>query len=125
MGQAERMKKESFKKMFIFCCYVANIAGLYVITLQNDQLFHSIIKIFGVIIAFAMIRIFRNHIINAVKFCHEQVPQIHIAHQKQKNRRLFSVLDNSIGIALQYRGRIFRIFQWLHTIEQYPGYAVG
>jgi light-regulated signal transduction histidine kinase (bacteriophytochrome) len=72
-----------------------------------------------------MIRIFRNHIINAVKFCHEQVPQIHIAHQKQKNRRLFSVLDNSIGIALQYRGRIFRIFQWLHTIEQYPGYAVG
>jgi two-component system, chemotaxis family, CheB/CheR fusion protein len=36
-----------------------------------------------------------------------------------------SVRDNGIGIARQFQDRVFKMFQRLHSFEQYPGYGVG
>jgi PAS domain S-box-containing protein len=37
----------------------------------------------------------------------------------------FSVIDNGIGIAPEQVDRIFRVFQRLHTEEEYPGLGMG
>ena len=73
-------------------------------------------------------RVFQNLISNAIKFKKEDVPpKIHISIKKDNENQeyVFSVLDNGIGIEKQYMGRIFVIFQRLHTIDEYHGTGIG
>jgi light-regulated signal transduction histidine kinase (bacteriophytochrome) len=70
-------------------------------------------------------RVFQYLIDNAIKFHGDQKPEIHIGCQKEGSYWRFSVRDNGIGIDKQYHERIFKIFQRLHSQEQYPGYGIG
>jgi PAS domain S-box-containing protein len=73
-----------------------------------------------------IVQLFQNLIGNAIKFRSEQAPEIHVGARKaEKERWLFWVRDNGIGIEPQYAGRIFQIFQRLHTRKQYPGTGIG
>jgi PAS domain S-box-containing protein len=69
--------------------------------------------------------LFQNLIGNAIKFRGAEPPQIHIGVQREGNCWRFSVRDNGIGIDPQHFGRIFGIFQRLHTNEAYPGTGIG
>jgi len=72
-----------------------------------------------------LIQLFQNLISNAIKFCSEDVPHIHISAEKQDNEWLFSVKDNGIGIEPQYYDKIFEIFKRLQRDEKYPGTGIG
>ena len=70
-------------------------------------------------------QMFQNLIGNAIKFCRDQPPQIHVGAKQQSDEWLFSVRDNGIGIEPQFADRIFTIFQRLHAREEYPGTGIG
>ncbi|MEH2135099.1 GAF domain-containing protein [Nostoc sp.] len=84
-------------------------------------------------------QVFQNLIGNAIKFCQNQQPQIHIGVAKPNansdgeslnsipsvDEWLFWICDNGIGLESQYAERIFIIFQRLHGRDKYPGTGIG
>ena len=72
-----------------------------------------------------MVRLFQNLIGNSLKFRGEGRPEIHVGARREDSRWVMWVRDNGIGIDPQYFGKIFQVFQRLHTREKYPGTGVG
>jgi PAS domain S-box-containing protein len=72
-----------------------------------------------------LVQVFQNLIGNAIKFCSEEPPRIHVSAEKNKKEWIFSVLDNGKGIDPQYHERIFVIFQRLQGKGEYPGTGIG
>jgi light-regulated signal transduction histidine kinase (bacteriophytochrome) len=90
-------------------------------------------------------RVFQNLVVNALKFQPKQdahQPCVHIAVLSKKVEMLdykraasafpvdsevwlFSVQDNGIGIKSAQMGQLFKVFQRLHTREEYPGTGIG
>lgn len=70
-------------------------------------------------------QLFQNLISNAIKYCNESSPRIHVSAKQNKKAVTFSVSDNGIGIDPQYYERIFTIFQRLHSREKYSGTGIG
>lgn len=72
-----------------------------------------------------MVQLFQNLIGNAIKFCGEQPPRIHVSARQKGDEWVFSVKDNGIGIEPQYKEKIFVVFQRLHGPEKYLGTGMG
>ena len=71
-------------------------------------------------------QVLQNLISNAVKFVPAgREPRVHIYAEHYHDRVRLCVEDNGIGIEPQHRGRIFRPFERLHTVEAYPGTGIG
>lgn len=70
-------------------------------------------------------QVFQNLVGNAIKFHATQAPEIHISARQQDGLCVFAVRDNGIGIAPQHAERIFRIFERLHEVSEYPGSGIG
>lgn len=75
---------------------------------------------------YQLIQLFQNLISNAIKFKkEEEVPVIIIQSKELPNHWQFSVSDNGIGFNKSYANRIFKIFQRLHTPQDYQGSGIG
>ncbi|HEX2091699.1 MAG TPA: ATP-binding protein [Longimicrobiaceae bacterium] len=73
-----------------------------------------------------LIQVMKNLVGNAIKFVAPGArPQVRIRAEEREGRARVWVEDNGIGIAPEHRERIFRIFERLHGIEQYPGTGIG
>lgn len=72
-----------------------------------------------------LLQLFQNLIGNAIKFCRQDQPQVHISALKRENDWLFSVRDNGIGIKPQYLDQIFEIFRRLHTRREFADTGIG
>ena len=73
-----------------------------------------------------MLQLFQNLIGNALKFQNSRVPpEIRIACAKQAKDWTFSIQDNGIGIEQKYFEQVFRIFQRLHSQQEYAGAGIG
>lgn len=70
-------------------------------------------------------QVLQNLIGNAIKFRGTAPLQIHIGAKEIENGWQFEVRDNGIGIEPQYFERIFKVFQRLHTRQEYPGTGIG
>jgi PAS domain S-box-containing protein len=72
-----------------------------------------------------ILQVFQNLVGNSIKFRNGPPPRIHVGVERAAAEWVFSVKDNGIGIDSQYAGRIFEIFQRLHTQREYPGSGIG
>ena len=72
-----------------------------------------------------LVQLFQNLISNAIKYRSEQLPEIYVEAEHQASQWLFWVRDNGIGIDPKHAERIFRVFQRLHSRQQYPGTGIG
>ena len=72
-----------------------------------------------------MTHLLQNLIGNAIKFRGAYAPRISVSCAEADHEHVFTVSDNGIGIAPQFLERVFKIFQRLHTREEYPGTGVG
>lgn len=71
-------------------------------------------------------RLWQNLIGNAVKYsAPDRAPEIDIAVVPDGDGWRFSVADNGIGIEPAQFDRLFKVFQRLHTREQYEGTGIG
>ena len=90
---------------------------------------HAIVKYDPLPLIYAneqmMIQLFQNLIGNAIKYHGEKDPEIHIFADKSGDDYVFAVKDNGIGIDKKHMGRIFTIFQRLHSRDEYEGTGIG
>ena len=70
-------------------------------------------------------QLFQNLIGNAVKFCGDRKPRVHVCATDEDGEWVFSVRDNGIGIDKEHADRVFAIFQRLHGRGKYPGTGIG
>ena len=71
-------------------------------------------------------QIVTNLLTNAVKFTRPDTPpRIRVRSAGGAGRVRLWVEDNGIGIAPEHRERIFRAFERLHGVQQYPGTGIG
>lgn len=67
-----------------------------------------------------------NLIANAVKYSSKKSnPVVEIASEQRANELVFSVKDNGSGFDMKYAGKLFGVFQRLHSQEEFPGSGVG
>ncbi len=72
-----------------------------------------------------IVQLFQNLIGNAVKFCRNEVPRIHVSAARTGMEHLFSVRDNGIGIAPEYARDIFQAFRRVDHGGEFPGTGLG
>jgi light-regulated signal transduction histidine kinase (bacteriophytochrome) len=71
-------------------------------------------------------QLFQNLIGNAIKYRSPQrKPEIHVAAESQGDGWTFAVTDNGIGIAPEYKEKVFGLFKRLHSNEEYSGTGIG
>ena len=69
--------------------------------------------------------VFYNLILNGIKFNNSPSPTIEISSTETETSWEFHVKDNGIGIPEQYKEKIFKIFQRLHSKADYEGTGIG
>jgi light-regulated signal transduction histidine kinase (bacteriophytochrome) len=70
-------------------------------------------------------QLFQNLIGNAIKYCNERPPEVHVSSAARDGYCVYSIRDNGIGIPGEYHEQIFGIFRRLHTEAKYPGTGMG
>jgi signal transduction histidine kinase len=70
--------------------------------------------------------VFDNLLGNAWKFTSKvAVPRLEFGVIEENGRRTFFLRDNGAGFDMAYKDKLFRPFQRLHTIAEFPGTGVG
>jgi PAS domain S-box-containing protein len=70
-------------------------------------------------------QLLQNLIANALKFRSDAPPRISVTAEPAGALWRFSVQDNGIGIAPEYRSQIFGVFRRLHPQSRYEGSGIG
>jgi signal transduction histidine kinase len=68
-----------------------------------------------------------NLISNGLKF-HKpnEAPRVHVSVSRKAEAMVrIAVADNGIGIQPQHIARLFRVFERLHGVDEYPGTGMG
>lgn len=67
-----------------------------------------------------------NLLSNAVKFSSKkEEPSVKVEGILGEDEVIYSVRDNGVGFDMQYYGKLFGVFQRLHSTDEFPGTGVG
>jgi PAS domain S-box-containing protein len=69
--------------------------------------------------------VFQNLVANAVKFRGAGAPRVHVSSRREDDGWVITIQDNGIGIDPRHFNRLFRMFQRLHTRDEFPGTGAG
>jgi light-regulated signal transduction histidine kinase (bacteriophytochrome) len=71
-------------------------------------------------------RLFDNLISNALKFTRKQDPAvIRVGCRSENGEQVYFVQDNGAGFDMEYGGKLFQVFQRLHSASEYEGTGIG
>jgi len=67
-----------------------------------------------------------NLLSNAVKYSAKSpTPRISVTGEMTATEYIYHVDDNGVGFDMRYAGKLFGVFQRLHTVEEFPGTGIG
>ncbi|GAJ12384.1 unnamed protein product, partial [marine sediment metagenome] len=70
--------------------------------------------------------VLHNLLSNAVKFSrNEKTPVIEVGEKVEDGETVYYVKDNGVGFDMKYSGKLFGVFQRLHSQEDFKGTGVG
>lgn len=72
-----------------------------------------------------IVQLIQNLVGNAIKYNKNKGAMVEISCTNQGANYQFEIADNGIGIAPQYREKVFIIFQRLHSRYEYEGTGIG
>jgi len=73
-----------------------------------------------------MLQVFHNFLSNAVKFTRRRKePVIEVGGKSNRSEEIYYVKDNGAGFNMNYRHKLFGVFQRLHSESEYEGTGVG
>jgi light-regulated signal transduction histidine kinase (bacteriophytochrome) len=71
-------------------------------------------------------QVWTNLLSNAVKYSKVSTkPRIEIGSYKENNQTVFYVKDNGVGFDEKYKEKLFRVFQRLHSENEFEGTGIG
>ncbi len=70
-------------------------------------------------------QLLQNLIDNALKFCTDSVPQLHLSAVEAEEHWTLRLQDNGIGIEAEFHEVIFDLFRRLHGVGTYSGTGIG
>lgn len=71
-------------------------------------------------------QVLMNLISNAIKFTSQrEQPIISVTGREEENRLVYCVKDNGAGFDVEYKDKLFGVFQRLHSEKEFPGTGVG
>jgi light-regulated signal transduction histidine kinase (bacteriophytochrome) len=83
-------------------------------------------------------QVFQNLLANSLKFTRPRVaapgsvgtgtprhPMIEVSHREEDGQPVLMVRDNGVGFNMKYVGKLFGVFQRLHSAEEFEGTGIG
>ncbi len=71
-------------------------------------------------------QVWMNLVDNAIKYSSKtQLPRVSVSGREEHERVIFEITDNGVGFDSRYSAALFRVFQRLHGMGEFPGTGVG